>query len=256
MYPIGPMFLASGFLKHTNFIEFMDQRLPQKEKNYTVSHGEVLAVLLLTLVSGLYSGISTVHLVLKRFPIKQIPSIESPYRTIRAADFSGDVLNAALDAMVSVSSSNLFLNFVNYAYSKFQDTSDEVSVHMDTTSIILYHKFNDKDRKVLELNLDKTKKVRSTKHQYSKFFKVSQRNTVLILVKLSFLVSLMIPEFLYILMFTVETPTISFPLPVWITMFFLKPKSYVLVYSILSVILPVQQKSVLRTPCLFKVFTF
>lgn len=70
--PIRPMFLASGFLIHTSFTQFIDERLPKKEKSFIVSYGETLAAILLTMISGLYESLSTVRSVLKNIPIKQL----------------------------------------------------------------------------------------------------------------------------------------------------------------------------------------
>lgn len=173
--PIGPMFLGAGFLTYTCFIPFMDEKLPKKEKNFTVSHGEALAAILLTMIGGVYESLSTVHSVLKNLPIKQLLGLEA-YRNISAADFSRDVLSAALDALAAAlsdaSSSTLFTDFANYAYSKFQDPSDVLSVHMDTTSIVLYHKLDDKDdEKIMELTFGNKKKEQKQKEAIFKILR-------------------------------------------------------------------------------------
>lgn len=167
---MGSIFLAAGFLKYTNFIKFMDERLPEKKKNYSVSHGEALAALLLTLMSGEYESLSTVHLFLKDLPIGQLLGLEN-YRTIKGSDFSRDVLTATLDAVASASASDLFSEFVRYAYNKFQDPSGVVSVHMDTTSIVLYHMLDDKEEKVIEFTFGKSKKAQKQKEA---LFKIIQ----------------------------------------------------------------------------------
>lgn len=146
----GTMALVAGFINATGFINFADERLGIKQRAHNISHGEALAMLILSLTYGKYTAIYDLIGQLRDVPVG--PMLNRP--DLLPCHAQKDVILTALDSLYDYGCVPFFQQFANQAH-RFFVLSNTVVMHLDSTSIVLYHHIDGDDKEVLSLALDK-----------------------------------------------------------------------------------------------------
>lgn len=134
------MALIAGFIRETGFIALLDERLKPKMRAHNISHGEAIALLMLSMTNGRYTAIYDLIDNFTNVPVDLLLEREH----LQAKFAQKDVILSALQAVSEYGSQKLFQEFACHAH-KFFVVGSTVAIHMDSTSISLYHRLDDKD---------------------------------------------------------------------------------------------------------------
>lgn len=134
------MALIAGFIRETGFIALLDERLKPKMRAHNISHGEAIALLMLSMTNGKYTAIYDLIDNFTNVPVDLLLEREH----LQAKFAQKDVILSALQAVSEYGSQKLFQEFACHAH-KFFVVGSTVAIHMDSTGISLYHRLDDKD---------------------------------------------------------------------------------------------------------------
>ena len=115
---IGQALLIAGFIADTKFIEFVDERLPKagKTDKLVLTHGQVLAILLVVLFAGQFRSLLWLHSKLSKLAIHGLLGL-SP--EIRIEDISSEECSSTLDALWEYGCDKLFEEYVAAVYKQY-----------------------------------------------------------------------------------------------------------------------------------------
>ena len=134
---IGQALLMAGFLADTKFIDFVDARLPKtgKTDKIVLSHGQVLAILLVVLFSGQYRSLLSLQGKLSKLAIHGLLGLAPE---IRIEDISRDVCSFSLDVLWEYGCAQLFEEYGAAVYKQY-NLGECTEAHLDSTNYITYH---------------------------------------------------------------------------------------------------------------------
>lgn len=132
--------LIAGFIADTNFIGFVDERLPKTDKSdktdkLELSHGQVLASLLVVLFAGRFRSLLGVQSKLSKLAIHGLLGL-SP--EIRIEDISREVCSSTLDALWEYGCDKLFEEY-GAAVHKQYNLGECTKAHLDSANYTAYH---------------------------------------------------------------------------------------------------------------------
>lgn len=132
--------LIAGFIADTNFIGFVDERLPKTDKSdktdkLELSHGQVLGSLLVVLFAGRFRSLLGVQSKLSKLAIHGLLGL-SP--EIRIEDISREVCSSTLDALWEYGCDKLFEEY-GAAVHKQYNLGECTKAHLDSANYTAYH---------------------------------------------------------------------------------------------------------------------
>ena len=133
---IGQALLIAGFIADTKFIEFVDERMPKagKTDKLVLTHGQVLAILLVVLFAGQFRSLLGLHSKLSKLAIHGLLGL-SP--EIRIEDISSEECSSTLDALWEYGCDKLFEEYVAAVYKQYS-LGECTEANFDSTAYRAY----------------------------------------------------------------------------------------------------------------------
>lgn len=134
---IGQALLIAGFIADTKFIDFVDERLPKagKSDQFVLSHGQVLASLLVVLFAGHFRSLLGMQSKLSKLAIHGLLALALE---IRIEDISREACSSTLDALWEYGCDKLFEEYGAAVYKQYK-LVDGTEAHLDSTAYRAYN---------------------------------------------------------------------------------------------------------------------
>lgn len=129
--------LIAGFIADTKFIDFVDERLPKSDKTekLVLSHGQVLASLLMVLFVGQFRSLLGMQSKLSKLAIHGLLGLAPE---IRIEDISREACSSTLDALWEYGCDKLFEEYGAAVYKQYK-LVDGTEAHLDSTAYRAYN---------------------------------------------------------------------------------------------------------------------
>lgn len=140
---IGQALLIAGFIADTQFIDFVDERLPKagKSDQFVLAHGQVLASLLMVLFVGQFRSLLGMQSKLSKLAIHGLLGLAPE---IRIEDISREACSSTLDALWEYGCDKLFEEYGAAVYKQYK-LVDGTDAHLDSANYTAYHSENPAD---------------------------------------------------------------------------------------------------------------